>query len=291
MHRHRFNRGSRPALAFCLLFLLSGLVPRGSAHVDLLVQLEDINQQIAKDPKNVDLYLRRGELHRVHMDWDNALADFNYILTIEPGNTSVDYAKGRLMSDANWLLSAKGYLDRFISTHPRHAEAFTTRARVYTRLGLHQASAEDYDVSVSLSPEPGPEMFIERAQTLAALGPGHVNKAIEGLDEGIKRIGPLVTIQLLAIDLEVKRTNFTGAIERVDGITQRSPRKETWLTRRAEILEQAGRPDEARQSYQAALAALASLPPVRRNVPAMSHLERRIRTQLESINAAHPLQK
>ena len=267
---------------------LAGLAtsPRAHAHADLIPQIEDVTRQIERDPRNIDLYVRRGELYRTHAEWDKALADFDTILTLEPTNRWVDLAKGRLMADASWLLTAKAYLDRFIAGQPNHAEALTSRARVLTRLNLHLSSANDYDGAIRLSPEPIPELFIERAQTLGAYGPVFLDRAIEGLDEGIKRLGPLVTLQLSVVDLELKRKNYAAALERIDGIAQRSPRKETWLARRGEILEQAGRPEEARVAYQNALAALASLPLVRRNVPAMAQLEKRIRGQIDAINAA-----
>lgn len=282
MQRHRFFSG-----LFCGLALACpGNVPRAGAHADLLPQIEDVTRQIEKDPRNVDLYVRRGELYRTHADWNAALADFDTILALDPGNQWVDLAKGRLMADASWLLTAKAYLDRFIAVQPKHAEALTSRARVLTRLNLHLGAADDYDAAIRLSPEAIPELFIERAQTLASNGPDFLNRAIEGLDEGIKRLGPLVTLQLSVVDLELKRKNYTAALERIDRIAERSPRKETWLARRGEILEQAGRPEEARTAYQNALAALASLPLVRRNVPAMAQLEKRIRTQIDVINSA-----
>ncbi|HKX61877.1 MAG TPA: tetratricopeptide repeat protein [Verrucomicrobiae bacterium] len=271
-------------LALVLVFPAS--VPRAGAHADLIPQIEDVTRQIEKDPRNIDLYVRRGELYRTHAEWNAALADFDTILVIEPTNRWVNLAKGRLMADASWLLTAKGYLDRFIAEQPSHAEALSSRARLLTRLKLHLAAADDYDAAIRLSPEAIPELFIERAQTLASNGPDFVGRAIEGLDEGIKRLGPLVTLQLSVVDLELKRKNYDAALERIAVIAQRSPRKETWLARRGEILEQAGRPDEARTAYQNALAALASLPHVRRNVPAMAQLEKRIRTQLDAINGA-----
>ena len=55
-----------------------------------------------------------------------------------------------------------------------------------------------------------------------------------------------------------------------------------WLARRGEILLQAGRREEARAAYEQALKALDSLPPGRRNVPAMNELEKRIKASLEA---------
>ena len=102
------------------------------------------------------------------------------------------------------------------------------------------------------------------------------------MDDGIERLGPLVTIQLHAIDLELKRKQFDAALARLEKIAAQSPRKETWLARRGEILLQAGRREEARAAYEQALKALDTLPPGRRNVPAMNELERRIKAALEA---------
>lgn len=247
------------------------------------MQIDDLTKQIEKDPRNLELYFRRAELHRIHLDWPAAQADFSHVLALDRANKHVDLGLGRLMGDSGWPLSALGHFDRFIGNFPKHAEARSTRGRLLARLGQPVAAADDFAAAIQLSSDPTPELFIEQAQTLSALSPDHVNKAIQTLDSGIQRIGPLVTLQLMAIDLELKRTNFTAALERVDSVAQRSPRKETWLARRAEILTKAGRPGEARESYEAALAALNTLPPVRRNVPAMAQLEKRIREQIDSL--------
>ncbi len=207
MQRHRFVGGVIAVIAG-LLLVGPGNVPRAGAHADLVPQIEEVTRQIEKDPRNIDLYVRRGELYRTHAEWNNALADFDTIATLEPTNRWVDLAKGRLMADASWFLTAKAYLDRFIADHRNHAEALTSRARVLTRLSLHLAAADDYDAAIRLSPEAIPELFIERAQTLAVNGPEFVTRAIDGLDEGIKRMGPLVTLQLSAVDLELKRKNY-----------------------------------------------------------------------------------
>jgi len=110
-------------------------------------------------------------------------------------------------------------------------------------------------------------------------------EAVRGLDDGLQRLGPLVTLQLFAIDAELKLKNYDGALARVDKVAERSPRKETWLARRGEILVQAGRSDEARRAYESALAALQTLPPTRRNVPAMQELSKRIQKQIDTLRA------
>lgn len=254
-------------------------------HADLLLQIEDVTREIAKNPNDPDLYLKRGELYRAHVDWVSAEEDYLRALALKPDQPIVDLLRGRSLLDGGWPLSARAHLDRFLKGHSNHVEGLIQRARVLTRLNLRLAAAGDYDRAINFSNEPSPDLFVERAQVLGAEGPEQFGRALQGLDDGIKKLGPLVTLQLFAIDLELKRKSFDGALQRLDRVAERSPRKETWLARRGEVLQQAGRLEESAQAYQSALNALQTLPPTRRNVPAMLELEKRIRRELEAVSA------
>jgi len=268
----------------CASVLWSATPPNASAHADLLLQIEAVSLEIDKDPNNVELYLRRGTLRREHLEFETSYADFDKAEALSPQLEIIDFMRGRLFLDWGWPLSARASLDRFLSRQPRHVDALISRARALTKLNLRLAAARDYDAALAVSPEPGPDLIIERAQVLMTEGPEQVAAAVQGLDEGLKRLGPLVTLQLFAIDAELKLKNYDGALVRVDKVAARSPRKETWLARRAEILTQAGRPEEAKQAYESALTALQTLPPTRRNVPAMRELAKRIQGEIDALS-------
>jgi predicted negative regulator of RcsB-dependent stress response len=104
---------------------------------------------------------------------------------------------------------------------------------------------------------------------------------LRGLDEGINRLGPVVTLQLAAIDLEVGRKNYEAALTRLNQIAAQSERKEAWLVRRGDILKLAGRDDEARAAFNAALLAIESLPPAHRQSRSVTALELRARLALK----------
>ena len=266
-----------------LAALLCALLPSTArAHGDFHLVISEIDKQIEASPKDPELYIRRGELHRTHQDWDSAYADFDRAAVLAPKLDAIDFGRGRLFLEANWLQSAMRVLDRFLSRQTNHVEGYITRARVQAKLTQHVAAAADFTRAIAFSPELWPDLFIERAQTLAAAGDNYFPAALEGIDEGIKKLGPLVTLQLYAIDLETKQKRYDGALARLDKIAKQSPRQETWLARRGEILQQAGRPGEAREAFKSALAAIAQLPPARRNVPAMLELEKRLQEQLKT---------
>lgn len=266
--------------------LAAALLPwRVAAHGDLHEQIQAVTEEIKKDPKNSELYFKRGELHRLHQEWDEAQADYDQALALNPGLTIIDFTRGRMFLEANWPHSAKISLDRFLRKQTNHVEGFIARARALVKLEKPLEAARDYTSAIRYAPTGRPELYIERAQALASAGEKHYQESLRGLDEGIAKLGPLVTLQLHAIDFELKRKSFDAALKRLDTIAAQSPRKETWLARRGEILQLAGRKEEARTAYEQALEALDSLPPSRRNVPAMAELKRRILAALEATGA------
>jgi predicted negative regulator of RcsB-dependent stress response len=169
-------------------------------------------------------------------------------------------------------------LDRFLSQQPNHFEGLTTRARVLAKLGSTADAIKDFTGAIGQSPEP--ELYLERAETTVRDGK-RLDEALSGLDEGIKRLGPIVTLQLPAIELELRRQKYEGALSRLDLIAAQSERKETWLVRRGEILRLAGRDEEARAAFNAALVAIESLPPWRRQSKAVTALQVRARSALK----------
>ena len=248
------------------------------AHEGLHEQIVAVTAKIRRDPKNASLYLQRGELHRLHRDWTRAAADYDRAARLEPSLTIVDLARGKMLFESNRLQPAKFVLDRFLRRQPDHVEGFITRARVLAKMGARVQAAQDFTQALTSTPDS--ELYLERAQVLAE-DERHIEDALRGLDEGIRRLGPLVTLQLFAIDLESRRKNYDAALARLDLIAAQSERKEMWLVRRAEILRNAGRIDEARATFKAALLAIESLPPDRRQNRAVTALELRARSGLK----------
>lgn len=242
---------------------------------------------IGDSPADASLYLRRGELHRIHRDWSKAEADYKTSLKLDPQLVIADYCLGRLKLDAGDPAGAQVYLDRFLKQRPTDPEALAARARALNALGKHVAAAKDFTDAIDNAPNssPRPEYFLERARALEAAGPSHIAEALTGLDDGVERLGEVITLQLYAVDLELARGNYDGALERLDVISSRSVRQEPWLVRKATILEAAGRDDDARAAYEQTLASISSLPSSRRNNKAVTRLEDEAREALERLRS------
>jgi predicted Zn-dependent protease len=263
------------ALVVCL-FLVSSFA---LAHEGLHEQIVAVSAKIHRDPKNASLYLQRGELYRLHRDWTRAAADYDRASRLRPDLTIIDLARGKMLYESGRFQRARFILNRFLRQQPGHYEGLLTRARVLARIGLHHNSITDFNEALAKSTVPDPDLYIERAHVTAE-DEEQIDEALNSLDEGIKRLGPLVTLQLTAIDLELRRHNYDSALTRLDQITSQSERKEAWLVRRGEVLKLAGREEEARAAFNAALVAIESLPPERRQSRTVTMLQLRARSAL-----------
>lgn len=249
------------------------------AHEGLPEQIVAITKKIKRDPKNASLYLQRGELYRLHRNWTRAAADYDRAIRLRPDLKVVDLARGRMFYEAGRFERARPALDRFLSQQADHYEGLITRARVLAKLGDRFEAAKDFTHAMAKASVQEPELYIERAQVIAG-DAKYIDEALSGLDEGIKRLGPLVTLQLSAIELELRRHNYDAALARLDVVTSQSERKETWLVRRGEILKLAGRQEDAHAAFNAALAAIGLLPPERRQSRVVTALQLRARSAI-----------
>ena len=285
--------------AICFLagiLFLSTILPRDlAAHGSLHDQIVDATRQIESAPGDARLFLERGELYRLHREWEKALADYEEAATLDPEISAVHLARGRMLHEAGEHRAAGESLDRFLARRPDHVEALIARARVHGKLGRREEALRDYTRAIELAERPEPQFYIERAEVAvnaclegengsAQSCPERIDEAVRGLDEGIAALGSIVTLELSAIDLERRRSRFDAALERVKRIALQSARQAKWLALQGEILEQAGRPDEARKAFSAALAEIESLPAGRRGNRATTQLETEIRGRLEGLS-------
>lgn len=258
-----------------LLVVAFGFSPTSApAHGELDIRIAAATAEIAKVTNNPALYLARGEMYREHKDWPAAAADYDTAARLDPSLPHVDFLRARMLADAGQLEAARALFDSHIARQPGDSLAYIERARTLVRLGLRTNAVADFSRGLQLQKEPQPEFFIERAQAL--LADQHDDDALRGLDEGMKRLGPIITLQALALDVELKHKRYEAALVRLETIITQAARQERWLTQRGEIQLLANRPEDARRSFEAALAAIAKLPMRLQTLPPMMTLTARI---------------
>ena len=65
------------------------------AHVGISEEIEAVTGQLRNDPDALELYLLRGDLHRINGHWSEAIADFTRVLQLDRHNTAAELGMGR----------------------------------------------------------------------------------------------------------------------------------------------------------------------------------------------------
>ena len=119
----------RLAYAVVVLTLMLGAALPAFAHPDILLRIEAATEQIAASGERADLLYRRGELHRLHDDYDNAWKDYERARVLAPKNGAYFFYTGRAWLQRGAPKKAIAALDVYLSGVWRFAAAWRgTRA-------------------------------------------------------------------------------------------------------------------------------------------------------------------
>lgn len=276
-------RRNAVALAWLLASVLSSALADGPLHE----QIAELTRQISGRGQDPALYLRRGELNRLHEQRDAARADFQQAQKLSPADPEPLFRLGRLALDEDKPAEASKLLAQFTAVRASSAEGRFLLARALARSERFTEAVAQYHRAIVLSEErPKPEWYIVRCRAQLALTGDHSTEALAGLDEGLAKLGPLPSLQLLAIEIETRRKAFDAALRRLDTILAASERKELWLARRGDLLKLAGRFAEARAAYRSAGTAIDALPSRQQRALAMLELRRELEGRLAELPAA-----
>ena len=252
----------------------------GTAHE----RIQALSAEIANSPTNGTLFFQRGELLLQHGEWLSALKDFEETRRLSPALPGLELARARALTGARRLDEAGALLDQLVTASPTNASVLLDRARV---LGLRGRTAEavaDFAKAIPLVPAPDAGHFLEPAHLLAKAG--QFDESLAWLDRGLTALGANPELSLPAIELLLQQKRFDDALGRADAMIVRSRRAAAWLALRGDILQQAGRRDEAGRAFRESLAALENLPPTLRRTQANAELERQVREARDRLQPA-----
>jgi tetratricopeptide (TPR) repeat protein len=264
-----------------LVMLVPG--PRVWGHADLIEQIRALTAQIAAEPTNAALLLRRADLHRRHEEFAEAHADVDAAGKLQPDLADVWFMRAKVLWDEGKPAGTLDQLERVLRKEPAFAEGLAFRGRCRARQEQFAGAIADFSAAIKLYPDPSPDLWLERARAQAASG--DLAAAVAGLDQGMQRLGPIPSLEMPAVEYELQRTNISGALVRMDRIIARYPVKEPWLASRGELLEQAGRFAEAREAFQQVLSGIEGYAPARRGLVATTRLETRAREGVARLEA------
>jgi predicted Zn-dependent protease len=231
------------------LFLLAAFVTRSWAHPDLLLQIDALTHKLERQPDNVSLLLKRGELQRRHANWAAARADFQRVRNIQPHNQTVDWFEGRLDVESGEAARGRLLLDRFLHGNPDHTIALQNRAQANLLLKQPLLAAKDYQRVIDLSEHPSPALYTEWALALVAAGDGYLSAAMASVRQGLQHFPQEVALTGLGTDVSLA-VGDTGSAQ---GLLNRLPQAlldlRQWQNRQALLDCELGSKNEARRRF------------------------------------------
>jgi tetratricopeptide (TPR) repeat protein len=246
-----------------LLILLNTVCPAAYAHPDLQLQIDELTDQLQRDPDNIELLLRRGDLQRRHERWDLARADFERVRELQPENKTVDWFEGRLEVQAGRPVEGVRYLDRFLLTDPDQVIALQNRAQGYLLLNQPLLAAQDLQTVIRVSDKPAPSLYTASALALIGAGADHFSAATEVTLQGLLIFPAEVTLTGIATDLALAQSDTDTASRLIRQLPASIQNLPHWQTRNALLECQAGLGASAALWFSSAV----ENSPMSRNIP------------------------
>ena len=266
--------------------MLACRIPGAWGHGAIDERIAELTEDLVKSPGDASLHFQLAEANCQHEDWPAALLALARAEELAPGKFPSDLIRGRVALGTGEPADAKKSFDHFLAGHPGNPQVLVLRARALAQLGKDEACLADYRAALAASKNPEPDLFQEAAEALVFRG--RDEEAMRVLGDGIAKLGPVPSLVLKALGLELAAGQFDSALLRVDVMRISAPRPEPWMAKRAAILEQAGRSDDARAAWQALAAHLAALPNLQRGSHSMSTLAEQAQQALHRISSATP---
>ena len=258
---------------------------------DFHAEVQLATERILAAPDDAALYVKRGDLYLEELFLDLAAADYGKALELEPESHPATLGLARALQKKNQHKSALAILNKALVRKPDDVNARVTRAESRRAMGDHLEAARDYDHvirSFKQSHRPVPEYYLASAQAWHDAGEQYLGRAIAVLDQGLKALGNLPTLQVYAIELERERGHHAAALDRTNSVLGEANRRETWLYLRGQIHIEAGDYASAASDFVDALAAIDRLPEFRRHTPAVTRLRSQIQLSLEGLSGGSP---
>lgn len=149
-----------------LLYLDRGLVRRRAGRREQA--LADFNAALQIQPRYADALVQRGRLALEGRDHAAAVADLAAAASIDPNDTTALYWYAQALSEKGDLDAALPVFNRLVGIEPQDAGNWLQRGRLQEKRGDHAAALRSYDLGLKRAPK-GQDLLFRRAYVLSML--------------------------------------------------------------------------------------------------------------------------
>lgn len=249
-----------------------------SAHPDPSHTLEQLEEHLLEKPGDQALLRQKADLLVTTGHPKEAAPVVLQLMQASPEHPENLLLDARLAAANGKKEEAEVKAKALASKHPEFAFGWNFLSRIEYEADDRDAAIEAKRRYLEFSKKPGPTEVMTCATWLRERGtPGDSEAALEILDQGLARLGCLSGLHYAAIVIELELGHHDSSLQRIDALTARYRPSVDLSMRRTEILESAGRFQDAAESCDTAIALLEALPGSRKKSAAY-------KTQMELIS-------
>ncbi len=243
----------------CIIHIL--LMASLLAHPDPSHTLQQLEEHLKESPNDASLLKQKAELFLNTGHPDQARPIVEQLLSRHPDQPQF------LLLDVQLYLCQKKHTialakaQALTSAHPTFSSGWKYLGIIAAECGEMDSAINAMRRHIADEPKPSPTDVLTCAAWMRDRAePEDAAAAISLLDQGLAKLGMLSGLQYEAIKLEVQLTRYDSALRRIDALAARFHPSVDLSLRRADVLEKAGRHQEAAAACDSALALLALLP-------------------------------
>ena len=249
--RSRHQTLMQLATCFALTLGYLGFVPPAIAHSGLDPEIDEITEELTKNPDSVDLLISRGQVYRSNGKFIESLQDIERAWLLDRKNRTVLLERAFTLSAMGHNKEAEVALDSFLQdeAHPKRVFALAERAHIRARTGQVEAAIADFSAVIQL--QPTIELYLIRGKLQESLK--KFEDAEEGYYDGLTKLGDALLLKNCLIRVQLTQKKYSEALAIIKKEVTRSSVKTPWLIQQAEILAIIGQPDASHLAYEQAL--------------------------------------
>jgi len=138
---------------FCMLCIFALSISAAKAEDEPTDKIDHYTQLLKKDPRNVAVLVKRGDLYfKVHQ-FDQAILDYSDAIKIDPHADKAYFGRGLALGRNGQIQDGINDLSVYIKRHPDDSHAYTKRGVRYLWLRKDDMAKQDLEKAVSLNPK------------------------------------------------------------------------------------------------------------------------------------------
>jgi tetratricopeptide (TPR) repeat protein len=265
-----------------LIFFLCNFIFIGYsfAHGDLDERILKVTKEIKVAPDSAYLYLKRGKLYFQHEAFNNSIADLNTSKTLGYRTTEQTLLFAKSYFGLKTYEKAMTYCNEILSDDPKNVRAIKLIAQTHFEQGNFTRSAYTFEDLINYTNQSFPKNYVDASQAWESLNTKEgFKRATAIINNGIDKLGPLISLYSRLKDLAVKQKHYDSAIETQHQIIKLSPRKETAYYNLSELFLLNNSKEEALESLNLAKTHFNNLPTRLQNTSFMKELIENIKSK------------